>query len=198
MIALQHVRLMAVISLVVIRIIEYDSERMPLGGILDRAIFLRQEAIIKSKTLKMARKNKFSGLTLVEFVILATLVGIVISIVWVSFNSIQRKKAVTTFKENVMSVRGDITMCASEISGMLRSGMTGEEMCVDGLGKYPEVPEGCGDKPVFFFTDSRAESWKLTTTTDIGGRTAWDCHGCRPVCQANGCTFVETEPGDCY
>ena len=131
-------------------------------------------------------KNK--GFTLVELMVIVAIIGLLVSItmtMWVI--SAVNKAAVNSYKTSMRSLQTAMEIC-NETGGTAVSGFPGDSIC-GGDEKYPKITPKCGSD-FQCIVSGTGNDWTVTTDKS--------CRGCKISCTVERCSYIETDPGDCY
>lgn len=140
----------------------------------------------------MRKKNAF---TLIELLIIVAIIGLLASIILVSWMTAARNKAaVNAYKTSMDSVRAGAEICYQS-GGIINSGVApGSPLCdyggSPGATNYPTFNARCGSVGNFVANNPGFINWEVTTETG--------CKGCRLRCSMGSCVQIPASPGDCY
>ncbi len=129
--------------------------------------------------------------TLVELMIIVGIIALLAVIILAGWAiSSQNKAAVNGYKTSMQGARAAMEMCAGA-GAEIQPGRSGNQICaLFGESVYPAFSPKCNSETPYFSINGSGDNWEVTTTVNSGGD-AWDCRGCRLICDVNGCSAAQ-------
>ena len=146
----------------------------------------------KSHTTEQIYVEKRKAFTLIELLIVVSIIIILATIVLVSVTKPREAAIVAAYKMEMQSVRTGMELCVGSGSGTIAGGVraVGDAICVPSNSTtFPQI-QRC---PAVYSVNPgtvAANDWSVTTNIT--------CGGCRLICNVNGCAVgAEATPGAC-